>query len=108
MSHHTLRGAIPAIAAAFVVVAAAIPARAGIGVNFTGGGNGSSPPISLLPTDVAGVVPQANYNNFAGGTGTGLALVDNTGVASPATLTYTASGTYSSIGGATIAPAGGD
>jgi hypothetical protein len=109
MSHHTLRGRIPAIAAAFVIVAAGIPARAAsIGINFNGGGNASSPPVSLLPTDVAGVVPQANYNNFGGGSGTGLALIDSTGVASPAILTYTASGNYSSIGGAAIAPAGGD
>jgi len=79
-----------------------------IGVNFTGGGNGSSPAVSLVASDSAGVVPQINWNNAAGGTGTSLPLLDNTGAATAAALTYTAGGTYSSIGGAAIAPAGGD
>jgi hypothetical protein len=37
-----------------------------IGINFTGGGNGGSPAISLLSSDTAGVVAQMNWNNFAG------------------------------------------
>jgi hypothetical protein len=98
-------------AGVFVVIAAVAPltARAAsIGINFTGGGNTSSPAVAMLAGDSAGVVPQINFNNFAGGSASGVALNDNTGVANGATLTFTSGGTYSSIGGAAIAPAGGD
>jgi hypothetical protein len=81
---------------------------ASIGINFTGGTNNSSPAVSLLTTDLAGVIPQLNWNNFAGGNGAGLSLLDNSGASSGALLTFTASGVYSSIGGAGIAPANGD
>jgi hypothetical protein len=110
MTRYPHRGQAAALIAGFVVlVAAGISSHAaGIGINFTGGGNASSPAISLLPTDVAGVVPQSNFNNISGGSGAALALVNNSGAATPATLTFTSSGTYSSIGEPGIAPAGGD
>ena len=79
-----------------------------ISVNFTGGGNGGSPAVSMLPTDSAGVVPEANYNNENGGSGTGIALNDGTGASSGATLTYTSGGTWASVGGTTFTPANGD
>jgi hypothetical protein len=97
-----------ATALGVVLAAASVATASSIGVNFTGGGNGSSPAVSLLPTDTAGVVPQANYNNAPTGNGTSVPLVDNAGAPISASLTYTSGGTYSSIGGATIAPAGGD
>src|SRR3954470_12629999 len=91
------------IGAAFLALAAASNGQS-IGINFTGGGNASSPAISMLPTDSAGVVPQTNFNNVAGGSGTGLSLLNGSGIATPVTLTFTAGGTYSSIGGAAITP----
>src|SRR4051812_39409126 len=42
---------------------------------------------SLLPTEVAGVVPQANWNNLTGATGTNTALVyNNSGTATPSSV----------------------
>jgi hypothetical protein len=100
---------ISSLAAASVVVVASTAAHAiSIGVNFSGGGNASSPAVNLAPGETAGVVPQSNFNNVAGGTGSGLALVDNTGAATGMVLAYTAGGTYSSIGGLAIAPTSGD
>lgn len=97
------------LAAASVLLAASTAAHAvSVGVNFSGGGNGSSPAINLAPGEAAGVVPQNNFNNIAGGTGSNLSLVDNTGAPTGMILAYTAGGTYSSIGGLAIAPTSGD
>src|SRR5947209_19995760 len=58
----------------FVMMAGALSAglaccsaamAASVGINFTGGGNGSSPAVSMASTDSAGVIPQTNYNNFS-------------------------------------------
>ncbi len=38
-----------------------------IGIHFTGGG--STGPIALVPADVAGAVPQADWNNADRGAG---------------------------------------
>src|SRR5262249_47920949 len=71
-----------------------------IGINFTGGNNAGAP-TSLLATDVAGVVPQANWNN-ANGTGATLtALVNQNGVATTASTTWHADGTWGSGTGTT-------
>ncbi len=80
-------------------------ARAGtISLNFVGGGpNGGA---SLAPSDVAGhpAVAAANWNNAAGVSGAGLALVDSQGAATGATAAWTAPnvwalpGAYSSSG----------
>ncbi len=56
-----------------------------IGVNFVGGGN--SLPGPLLPQDVAGVVPQENWNNLTEFTFDFVPLDDATGAATPVTLT---------------------
>jgi hypothetical protein len=64
-----------------------------IGVNFVGGSNGGAP-TSMDPTDSAGVVPQTNYNNVTGNTGTNVALNDKTGAATAVTLTFSAAGTW--------------
>lgn len=90
-----------------LVVLAALAANtfaASIGVNFEGGGNGVGA-ISMASTDVAGVVPQANFNNEPGNSGTSVGLNDATGHSTTALLTYSASGTYS-VGQAS--PVGGD
>jgi hypothetical protein len=44
----------------------------------------------LRPTDVVGVVPQANWNNVAGATVTEAPLLDAQGTATPATISYAA------------------
>ena len=76
----------------------------GLGVNFTGGGNGNS--VAMNSTDTAGVFPIANYNNENGGTQTAVTgLTDSTGAVSPITMTYTSGGTWNSTPNA---PATGD
>ncbi|HLJ93089.1 MAG TPA: PEP-CTERM sorting domain-containing protein [Gemmataceae bacterium] len=66
-----------------------------IGINFTGGNNAGAP-TSLLATDIAGVVPQANWNN-ANGTGATLnGLLNQNGVATTASVTWHADGTWGS------------
>ena len=98
---------MPGLHLAALLVTAVIAHGASIGVNFTGGGNGGSLAISLLPTDLAGVIPQGNYNNVPGGSATNFALNNNLGLTTTALLTFTAGGTYSSVN-ATVTPAGGD
>jgi hypothetical protein len=69
-----------------------------ISVNFVGGDPPGNPGVSLDPTDVAGVVPSANWNNAAGASGTLSNLVrDVNGVAtaSPVSITWAATGTWS-------------
>lgn len=48
-------------------------ARQSLGLNF------GAEQSSLLPTDVAGAFPQANWNNLSGSNGTGVPLTDSTG-----------------------------
>ncbi|HZL34352.1 MAG TPA: hypothetical protein VFC78_03515, partial [Tepidisphaeraceae bacterium] len=62
-----------------------------ISVNFSGGRGG---PVNLAPGDIAGVVPEPNYNNQAGGTQTAVALSDDGATANGATLTYAGGGNY--------------
>ncbi len=56
-----------------------------VGINFAGGGFGL--PGELVSQDVAGVVPQENWNNLAGFTFESVALNDAAGSAVPVTLT---------------------
>ena len=65
------------------------PARA-VGVNFVG-----SSATAMGGTESAGVVAKAHWNNAGGSTrSTPLALVDETGAASGATVTWAANGTW--------------
>jgi hypothetical protein len=87
------------------------PAPAAIvGVNFMGGGFGGSPPVGLLPTELAGVIPSDNYNNVPSAvTASPVSLVDSDGASTPIALTITGAGlSYSTISGAGISPQGGD
>ncbi len=59
-----------------------------IGVNFVGAG------ASLAATDSSGYVPQTNWNNATGVSGTGLALNDESGTATGATVTYNSYGGF--------------
>jgi hypothetical protein len=67
---------------------------------------------SLNPTDVAGVVPAANWNNLAGNAGTGAAglFYNNAGapVASTATVDWSSPNTWRSTTGNNMFPAGPD
>ncbi|MEZ5385256.1 MAG: PEP-CTERM sorting domain-containing protein [Prosthecobacter sp.] len=68
-----------------VMVGALSVHAAVISVDFTG----EFPPPVLAPTDVAGVVPAANWNSFAGRSGSPSGvLLDQSGAATTATLSY--------------------
>ena len=67
-----------------------------IGVNFTGGFNTANPKQTLAPTDIAGLVPQGNFNNADGASGTLSGLVDNGNNNTGASLTWTSPNTWAS------------
>ena len=72
-----------------VVIVATATTRA-IGINFVG-----SSPAAMGSTETAGVVTQPNWNNATGATRTSpLALVDESGAASGATVTWSAASTW--------------
>jgi hypothetical protein len=66
-----------------------------IGVNFVGGG-GPNTGSSLAPTDVAGLVPQGNFNNASGGSGSLTGLTDQNGNITTAGAAWTSPNTWSS------------
>jgi hypothetical protein len=74
-----------------------------IGVNFLGDRPAEG---TLAASDVAGLVPQSNYNNLGLSFGTNIALFDNLGAATLTTLTYSSGGNYATIRNGT--PLGGD
>ncbi|BBO35239.1 dockerin type I domain-containing protein [Lacipirellula parvula] len=79
-----------------------------LGLNFAAG-DPDAATSSLNPTDVAGVIPAANWNNLLGANGTGVGglFYNNAGtpVASGATVTWTSPNTWRS-GGNNAFPAG--
>jgi concanavalin A-like lectin/glucanase superfamily protein/Ig-like domain-containing protein len=62
-----------------------------IGINCSDTDNADT---VMALTDVAGVVPQANWNDLGGLSGTDLALVDDSGAATGATVTWTSNNTW--------------
>ena len=96
-------GTSPASKAAVVQLTFSLAVPNAISVQFTGGNNpgGSTTTTPLGPGELAGVVPEANYNTEATAagatTGTDTNLHDNTAAASGATLNYTTGGPWSSI-----------
>jgi len=71
------------------LLAGATLAQAGtVSVKFTGRGS------AMGPAEVAGVAPKANWNNAPGSSGT-LALVDESGAPTGATVTWSAESTWS-------------
>ena len=58
-----------------------------LGINFAGG-DAAGAAGSLRPVDVTGVVPQANFNNIAGGTVTDAPLNDAVGAPTGVTISY--------------------
>jgi hypothetical protein len=73
------------------VTQAALTSVAGsIGINFVGNG------VSMGAVESAGVIPKANWNNGTGATrSTPLALANDTGAATGATVTWTSDNTWS-------------
>ena len=72
-----------------------------IGLNFGADEPNAGNTGGLAATEVAGVIPQANWNNFTGANGTNTAVVaDNGGVSTPTSLTvrWTCPNTWSSTG----------
>src|SRR3984893_5850889 len=61
-----------------------------ISIDFVG-----SSTTAMAASEVAGVVPKSNWNDASGANGNGLALVDETGTATGATVTWTASSLHS-------------
>jgi hypothetical protein len=61
------------------------PGAGAFSIDFVGGG------ATLAATDVAGVVAKANWNDAAGASGGPMALVDETGTNTGATVTWSAS-----------------
>ncbi|MEX2139575.1 MAG: PEP-CTERM sorting domain-containing protein [Pirellulales bacterium] len=57
-----------------------------IGIDWFGG-NGTGDQTQMLPAEIAGVVPQGNWNSFLGTTGT-MPLVLGSGASSGATVTW--------------------
>src|SRR5262245_32386105 len=65
---------------------------AAISINFVGSGS------SMGAAEIAGVVAKANWNNATGATrSTPMALKDETGATTPATVTWTADNTWSTL-----------
>jgi len=69
-----------------------------IGVNFVGG-SANGAPTSLAAGDVAGLVPQSNFNNVANASGAAIALNNSSGGATGVTLTFAGAGTWGSGSG---------
>src|SRR5688500_7384511 len=70
---------------------AAAANAASIGVQFFGNDQNldGRQAVALAPTDVAGLVPQSNYNVFSNLTEAAAPLNDDSGALSGATLSYT-------------------
>ena len=96
----SIRKAVQVAVAVLTVFAAGNAFAASIGLNFVGG-SANGAPTPLAAADVAGVVPQMNWNNgsLAAGSSTvntGGTLVDSTGasVAPGTTVSWSANGTW--------------
>jgi hypothetical protein len=83
---------------AFAILACGFAAGAdGISLNFVGGGFFSGTPSPLAPTDLAGVIKLANWNNTPGNQKGGfLGLVDSAGVPTTASVLWSSDNTWSS------------
>lgn len=82
------------LAAAASCAVPAVASADSIGVNFVGGG-GPNTGSTLAASDVAGLVPQAFFNNATGATGTLTGLVDNFDTTTAANLTFNSPNTWS-------------
>lgn len=85
-----------AACAGLLVGGAAAAHASTLGINFASGAGTDVAVVS--PTANAGVVPQLNFNNETGATGSATGLLLSDGSASGASLTYSAADTYSNAG----------
>src|SRR4051812_26272655 len=102
-----------AVAAALAMASPSQAAMGNIGFNFGGRNSPNNGAAALLlPTDSAGVVPQLNWNNYDnfvnGPSGTDVALNDETGAATPVTISWTANDSWNNDDAAPLATASGD
>ena len=89
------RAGILALSALLLTLAGSIAgAQQTVSVNFVGGHTGAFP-ANMDPTETAGVLPVANWNQAAGNNGTASALVDSTGAATPFAVTWKSPNTWS-------------
>jgi len=66
-----------------------------ISLNFEGGDNNPASANLLAPSDIAGVVPVPNWNNASGASGSQSNLIDDSGSATTADVTWTGQATWS-------------
>ena len=94
-------GAIAASAEVGVTINSGQPptAQPYVGINFVGGGGSIEGFVSA--TDIAGAVPQANFNNVDGGSQTAAPLKDSDGNLSPVTVSYAGDVRYTGTGTST-------
>ena len=78
-----------------LLVTAVMAALPSISVNFEGA-NAAGAPTQLLPADVAGFVPLANWNNINGNNVHGAALNDSAGAATTTTIFFDADESWGS------------
>ena len=95
MRHLSKTRAILSAAVVSCGLSAAADAQS-IGVNFVGGFGTPSNGTSLADTDVAGLVPQAHFNNASGASGTLAGLVDSGASHTGASLTWKSPNTWAS------------
>ena len=96
MKNPFVRKTVMALALVAAMAFASSSQAQSFGINFTGGNNASAP-TPMLATDVAGAVyQQANWNNAAGTSGTVTGLLNQAGVATSASATWHADGTWGS------------
>jgi hypothetical protein len=94
-----LRRKITGLACLFAATLGSFGQTVGLGLKFAAT-DPDAATSSLLPEEIAGVVPQANWNNLTGATGTDVGSLeyDNGGTATPsaATVTWTSPNTWRS------------
>ncbi len=73
-----------------LVISAGASGSGVVSIDFVG--NSAAP---MAPTEIAGVVPKSNWNEAAGSSGSGLALVDETGTATGASVGWSSNSTFS-------------
>lgn len=107
MDPKTYKRFVPvALALAATLVAGEASAQS-IGVNFGADDAGSTGGLSaLMAAEVAGVVPQANWNNAEGVAATITDAVDNAGATSTLDVTWAAEESWSGVGGTPATPNG--
>lgn len=90
---------------AAVLLSASLARADIISVNFEGGQNGNG---AAKVTGTAGYDPAPNWNNLASNAGTGISLINDTGAASGATVTYSVTNNWAATNTAPGDGANGD